>query len=121
MKQLVIKTIIHTCAKAIFLTTFIGIVIGIIGYLNNWSSLVEYSNAFFLAGCLVLVAGGLSRFAAGQQWGSFQLLSAESFRGMSSSERAEFIVNASSSMSALILGVLSGILLLLISAIAAFM
>ena len=91
-----------------------------IGYVNEWNSSIAYSNAFFLAGCLVIIGGGLSRFAAGQEWNSFQLLYAESFREMSPSERANFILDASSSMSALILGLLSGILLILISAIAAY-
>ena len=72
-------------------------------------------NAFFLAGCLVIVAGTASRLGAGQEWSNFQSLYAESFRDMSSSERANFIVNASSSVSMLIMGLFSGILLILIS------
>jgi hypothetical protein len=62
----------------------------------------------------------MSRVAAGQEWNDFQLLDAESFRGMSSGERASFIIDASSRMSTVILGVLTGILLFLISAIAAY-
>jgi hypothetical protein len=120
MKRLVIKAIIKICAKAILLTTIIGVVIGVIGYINQWNSSIVYSNAFFLAGSLVFIAGGMSRVAAGQAWYDFQLLDAESFRGMSSSERAIFIINASSSLSTVILGVLTGILLFLISAIAAY-
>jgi hypothetical protein len=115
MKRLVIKAIIKMCAKSIFLATIIGVVIGIIGYINKWNSSIAYSNAFFLAGCLVIVAGGLSRLGAGQEWNHFQLLYAESFRDMSSSERANFIINASSSVSLVILGLMSGILLILIS------
>ena len=120
MKRLVIKAIIKMCAKSIALTTFIGVVIGIIGYTNKWNSSIAYSNAFFIAGCLVIIAGASSRLGASQEWGNFQLLYAESFRDMSSDERANFIINASSSISTVILGVLSGILLILISAIAAY-
>jgi hypothetical protein len=115
MKRLVIKAIIKMCAKSILLTAIIGVVIGIIGYINKWNSSIAYSNAFFLAGGLVIIAGGLSRFAAGQERDRFQLLHAESFRNMSSSERANFIVSASSSVSLVILGLLTGILLILIS------
>lgn len=119
MKRFVIQAIIKMCAKAILLTAIIGVVIGILGYINKWNSSIAYSNAFFLAGCLVIIAGTSSRLAACQEWNSFQLLSAESFREMSRGERANFIINASSSLSLLILGILSGILLILISAIAA--
>jgi hypothetical protein len=49
------------------------------------------------------------------------LLNAESFREMSSGERANFIINESSPISLVILGLLSGILLILISAIAAYL
>lgn len=115
MNRLVIKAIIKMCAKAILLTAIIGVIIGIIGYLNKWNSSIAYSDAFFLAGCLVIVAGGASRLGAGQEWNSFQGLYAESFRDMSSSERANFIVDASSSVRLVILGLLSGILLILIS------
>ena len=120
MKRLVIRAIIKMCAKSILLTAMIGVVIGIIGYTNMWNSSIAYSNAFFLAGCLVIIAGGFSRLAAGQDFDNFQLLYAESLREMSPGERANFIINVNSSISTLILGLLSGILLILISAIAAY-
>lgn len=109
------------CGKSIALTTIIGVVIGIIGYINKWNSSITYSNAFFVAGCLMIIAGTSSRYAAGQDWNKFQLLKADSFHEMSSSERAIFIINESSPISLVILGVLSGILLILISAIAAYL
>jgi hypothetical protein len=121
MERLVIKAILKMGAKSIALTTMIGAIIGVIGYINKWNSSIAYSNAFFLAGCLAIIAGTSSRFAAGQDINKYQLLSAESFRGMSSGERANFIMDASSSISTLILGVSSGILLILISAIAAYL
>ncbi len=120
MKRLVIQEILKISAEAILLATVIGIAIGIIGFINHWSSLIKYSNAFFLAGCLIIIAGTSSRLAAGREWGSFQIYS-ESFRDMSRSERANYIVNASSSVRLAIVGVLSGILLILVSATAAFM
>ena len=103
------------CGKAILVTIIAGIVIGGIGYIKKWDTSLAYSNAFFIAGCLAIIAGGSSRLGAGQEWNNFQLLYAESFRDMSSSERANFIINASSSVSLVILGLLSGILLILIS------
>jgi hypothetical protein len=121
MKKLVIKAIIKMCAKSIFITAVVGVAIGIIGYINKWNSSITYSNAFFVAGCLLIIAGTSSRYAAGQDWNKFQLLNAESFREMSSGERANFIINESSPISLVILGLLSGILLIIISAIAAYL
>ena len=103
------------CGKAILLTIIAGIVVGAIGYVKKWDTLLAYSNAFFIAGCLTIVAGASSRLGAGQQWANFRVLYAESFRDMSSDERANFIVDASSSVGLPILGLLSGILLILIS------
>jgi hypothetical protein len=115
MKRLVIMAMIKMCGEAVLLTIFAGIVIGIIGYMKKWDTSLAYSNAFFIAGCLMIVSGALSRLGAGQEWNNFQSLYAESFRDMSSSERSNFIVNASSSFRLVILGLLSGILLILIS------
>jgi len=117
MKRLIILTLIKMCGEAILLALTVGIVIAVIGNINNWDTSIAYSNAFFIAGCLLVVTGGMSRLSAGQEWTSFHLLSAESFRGMSNSERANFIIDASSSFRLVILGLLSGILLIIISAI----
>jgi len=83
--------------------------------MNKWDTTVAYSNAFFIAGCLMIIAGGSSRLTAGQEWSSYQSVYAESFRDMSSGERAKYIINASSSYRLVILGLVSGILLILIA------
>ena len=101
--------------EAVLLTILVGIAIGIIGYLNEWDTSLNYSNAFFIAGCLLIVGGAFSRLGAGQERNAFQVLYAESFRNMSASEQANFIINASSSLRLVVLGLLSGILLFVIS------
>jgi hypothetical protein len=116
MNRLVILAIIKICGKAILLTVVAGIVIGVIGYVRKWDTSLAYANAFFIAGCLIIIAGAVSRMAAGQERNAYQSIYAESFRGMSASERANYIVEVSSSVSLVILGLLSGILLILISA-----
>jgi hypothetical protein len=110
MKRLVTMTVIKMCGEAISLTILVGIVIGIIGNLNEWDSSLNYSNAFFIAGYLVIIAGASSRLGSGQDWDSFHMLFAESFRDMSPGERANSIVNASSSFRLVILGLLRGVL-----------
>lgn len=116
MKGLVFKAIIKMCAKSILLAAIIGVVIGIIGYINKWNSQITYSNAFFLAGALVILAGTASRLGSGDS-SSHLLVNAESFRDMSSSERANLIIDASTSMSLVILGLLTGVWLILFSAV----
>jgi hypothetical protein len=115
MKRLVAMAIIKMAGKAILLTIIAGIVIGVVGHIGKWDTSLAYSNAFFIAGCLAIMAGASSRLGAGQEWSNYRLLYAESFRDMSNDERANFIIGASSSVSLVILGLLSGILLILIS------
>jgi len=115
MKRLVIMATIKMCGEVILLTIIAGIVIGVIGNMKKWDTSRAYSDAFFIAGCLAIIAGTSSRLGAGQERHNFQLLYAESFRDMSTDERANFIVNVSNSARVLILGVSSGILLFLIS------
>ncbi|MBX3001684.1 MAG: hypothetical protein KF893_24385 [Caldilineaceae bacterium] len=115
MRRPIMMAIIKLCGEAVLFSLFAGIVIGIIGNVSKWETSREYSNAFFIAGGLLIIAGAWSRLGAGQEWILFQRLSAESFRGMSANERASFIVEASSSVHLLMLGLLSGILLILFS------
>ncbi len=38
------------------------------GNLNKWDTSVKYSNAFFIAGALVIIGGLSSRMAASEDW-----------------------------------------------------
>jgi hypothetical protein len=117
MKRLLILIIVKICGKALLITIMVGILIGAIGYLKKWDTSTAYCNAFFIAGCLLIIAGGSSRLASGQEWNAFQSLHAESFHNMSMSEQSNYIINASNSFSLVILGLISGTLLILISVI----
>lgn len=115
MKRLLFWAVIRLCGEAVLLTLVTGILIGLLGYLNQWDTSYRYSNAFFIAGCLLIIGGAFSRHAAGLGWESYERLSAESFRDMSPGERANHIVNESSSIRLVILGLVSGIALIIIS------
>jgi hypothetical protein len=117
MKRIVTMTVFIIIGEAILIAVIAGILIGVIGYLKKWDTSLAYSNAFFIAGCMAIIAGASSRLGAGQDWKNFQLITAESFRGMSGNDQANFIINASSSFRLVILGFLSGILLIIISVI----
>jgi hypothetical protein len=115
MKRSVIVTVIKMCWETILITILVGIAIAIIGNLKEWDSSIKYSNAFFIAGVFVIIAGASSRMGSSQERGYFQGTYMESFRDMSPGERADFVVETSSSFRLVILGLLSGVLLILIS------
>ena len=115
MKRLVIMAVLKLGGEAVLLTALAGIAIGIIGYLNKWDTSLKYSNAFFIAGCFLIIGGGFSRLNAGQERNAFQVVHTESFRHMSDSEQANFIIDISSSLRLVVLGFMSGILLFVIS------
>lgn len=117
MKRQVMIAMSKLCGEAVAITIFAGIVIGIIGNMKKWDTSIQYSNAFFIAGALVIIGGLSSRMAASADWISYQKVDAESFRDMSPTERANFIVETSSSLRLVIIGLLSGISLMLISSL----
>ena len=121
MKRPVMMALIKMCGEALLLAILAGIAIGIIGNLNHWDTALEYSDAFFIAGSLLIIAGASSRLAAGQDLERFRGLYADSYRNMSPAERADFIVNASSSVRLVVIGLLLGILLMLISELVAIL
>lgn len=121
MKRLVIQEIVKMLAKSALLAAIVGVVIGVIGTSYHWNTPIAYSNAFFIAGCILIIAGASSRFAAGQEAATNRSIHAESFRDMSLGEQVSYVVDASSPLSRVILGALSGLWLILISAIAAYL
>jgi len=119
MKRLVFQAIAKMCGKAVLLTAAIAAIIAATGYANKWNASLPYSNAFFIAGALMIIAGASSRYVSYQLSGRDRTIGAESLRDMSSGERAQYILDVSSPMSTAILGILTGVFLILISAILA--
>jgi hypothetical protein len=112
-----IMAVLKLCGEAVLIAIIAGIAVGIIGNWQKWESSLQYSNAFFIAGCFVIIAGLSTRLGAGQEWSSSQMLGTESFRDMSPGERVNAIINLSGSMRLVVLGLLSGLMLILVSAI----
>jgi hypothetical protein len=120
MKTIVIKTALKLFAEALLFAAIITIVILILGHRKGWNS-IAYSDAFFIAGGFMIIAGGISRLASSGDWNSSILTSGEAFRKMSASERANAIIQANTSLRLAILGGLAGLILILIAAYAAGM
>jgi len=68
--------VIKMCAEAILIAILAGTVIVIIGNLKKWDTSLAYSNAFFSAGCLLIIPGAASRLGADQRLNNFRLLNA---------------------------------------------
>lgn len=101
--------------EAVGVCLLAAIVVGIMGYVRQWTTALEYSNAFFIAGSLVIIAGASSRVAAGASWDVHQRFHAETMKGQGLGEQINSIVNASSPWRLVILGFLSGVALMMIS------
>lgn len=82
--------------------------------MNRWDTSIQYSNAFFIAGGLMVIAGASSRLAAGQERHLFQG-HMEGLRDLSPAERADFVVQVSSSTRLIVVGMSTGIILILVS------
>ncbi|MFN8443112.1 MAG: hypothetical protein U0175_20225 [Caldilineaceae bacterium] len=121
MKRFIIQEIGKLFAKSALLAAMIGVVVAVLGYLNQWNSLIPYSNAFFVAGCLLIIAGASSRFTAGQETATYRTIHPQSMRDMSFGDQISYIVDSSSPISRVMLGVVSGLLLIVVSAIAAYL
>jgi hypothetical protein len=113
MKSLIVKAIINLCVKSILLTLAIGSLISLLGFVNHWATSLAYSNAFFLAGCLVIVAGTATKLSAQHDYS--ETFRFESFRKTFLNEPANATENSSGSLNLVALGLSTGISLALIS------
>ena len=105
-------------ASGVCLLAAIGV--AIMGYLRQWNTAIEYSNALFIAGSLVIIAGASSRVAAGAGWDIHQRFHAESLQGQGPGEQIKSIVSANSPWRLVILGFVSGLVLMAISVLVSF-
>lgn len=115
MKHPIILSILKICGEVLLLTLVVGLLVGLVGLLSRWDTPRAYSNAFFIAGALVFVGGAASRLGAAQEWTTSVLIHPETFRDLTGAERTGRIMETASSFRLVILGLLSGILLCLIS------
>ncbi len=117
MKRPIIQTFLKMIIEALAVAAAAAIIVLIIGSVKKWDNPITYSNAFFVAGCLVIIAGTSTRAAAGQEWGMYQRMSTANYRAMNPTDRANYVVKASASYRLVILGVLGGLFLWLVSAL----
>jgi len=120
MTRSFILTILKFFGEVLLISLVVGGIVLLLGHQRQWDTAMKYSNAFFIAGALLIIAGASSRMTAGEDFTSLRRLSGDSFRGMNSSQLAHFIIEVSSPLRLVILGIASGILLIILSQIVAY-
>lgn len=60
------------------ITLIISVIVLLIGYIYHWNEPVLFSNAFFIAGVIVIIIGGLTVAGGFSQRANFNILYAES-------------------------------------------
>ena len=86
------KLILRLVGKILGATAVISLVIVLVGILLRWNDPVKFSNGFFAAGAVVIIAGLFSVTGGFIQRSTFGVLYAESAGQASSPERAQRMV-----------------------------
>lgn len=98
------------------LTLLISLVVLIIGFVFQWNSSVQFSNAFFAAGVIAILIGTLSVTGGFGQRGNFGMTYAESAGQASLPERTQrMMADINQRYGVLIMMFCTGILLIAIS------
>ncbi len=117
MKQ-TIYSIFTSSFKAILVALVLSILIYILGVLFNWKTSLEYSNAFFIAGAIAIIAGAGSVMGGFQLRGDHRILYPQSAGDMDIEKRSDTLIKDSiHSYQTTILGAICGFVLIAISII----
>ncbi len=83
------QLVLHLAGRILLSTALIALGVLLIGYLLGWKDPTHFSNAFFIAGAILIVLGVLSVTGGYSQRSDFGLLYSESAGQMSSTERTQ--------------------------------
>jgi uncharacterized membrane protein len=104
--------------KVLAATAIIALIILLLGYFLQWNEPVRYSNAFFLAGAIVIVLGVLSITGGFAQRANFQMTYAESAGNANIAERNQrTAADITQRYGSMILLMITGILLIVIAVV----
>jgi hypothetical protein len=111
-----IFSIIRIFAKITLVTIALGALAFGIGWVIGWRTSLQYSNAFFIIGAILIGIGTLSVAGGFMLRGNYRLNYAQSAGVLTNSERTDQNVsNVSSTYSTLIIFALSGIIFIIFS------
>ena len=108
--------LIHSLVKSLIICGIVSILLVVMGLLLKWKSTIQFSNAFFWAGAILVIFGVLSIFGGYGMRSNFGVIYSQSAGDMNILERTkQWIADTEQSYSIYILLLFSGVVLMLIS------
>ena len=108
--------LIHSLVKSLIICGIVSILLVVMGLLLKWKSTIQFSNAFFWAGAILVIFGVLSIFGGYGMRSNFGVIYSQSAGDMNILERTkQWIADTEQSYSIYILLLFSGIILMLLS------
>ena len=108
--------LIHSLVKSLIICGIVSILLVVMGLLLKWKSTIQFSNAFFWAGAILVVFGVLSIFGGYGMRSNFGVIYSQSAGDMNIVERTkQWIADTEQSYSIYILLLFSGVVLMLLS------
>ena len=108
--------LIHSLVKSLIICGIVSILLVVMGLLLKWKSTIQFSNAFFWGGAILVVFGVLSIFGGYGMRSNFGVIYSQSAGDMNILERTkQWIADTEQSYSIYILLLFSGIILMLLS------
>ena len=108
--------LIHSLVKSLIICGIVSILLVVMGLLLKWKSTIQFSNAFFWGGAILVVFGVLSIFGGYGMRSNFGVIYSQSAGDMNILERTkQWIADTEQSYSIYILLLFSGVVLMLLS------
>lgn len=110
------KKSIRSLVKSLIISGIISVMLVVAGLLLSWKTTIQFSNAFFWAGAILIVFGVLSIFGGYGMRSDFGVVYSQSAGDMNILERTkQWITDTEQSYSIYILLLISGGILMLLS------
>ena len=110
------KKPIRSLVKSLIISGIISVILVLVGLLLSWKTAIQFSNAFFWAGAILIVFGVLSIFGGYGMRSNFGVVYSQSSGDMNILERTkQWIADTEQSYSIYILLLISGGILMLLS------
>jgi len=111
-----VKKILRSLKKSLIISGIISVILVMAGLLFSWKTAIQFSNAFFWAGAILIVFGVLSVFGGYGMRSNFGVVYSQSSGDMNILERTkQWIKDTEQSYSIYILLLISGVILMLLS------
>ncbi len=110
------KKLIHSLVKSLIICGVVSILLVVVGLLLKWKNSIQFSNAFFWAGAILVIFGVLSIFGGYGMRSNFGVIYSQSAGDVNIVERTkQWIADTEQSYSIYILLLFSGVVLMLLS------